>query len=241
MPLGGAIVTGNNTNCHTGHRKRVRDEFIAKGFDKNTPPHKILEMLLFYSVPQVDTNITAHNLINRFKSLNGVFSADINDLKSVAGIGENSAVLIKLVSSIMNVCACEKNRMVVDFATTDDIGEYLLREYIGINVEKLGVLCIDTIGRKLDFEFVAEGNITAVGISSRDIIRVAVNAGATNVVLCHNHPNGVALPSNADEEVTKFLADTLSPVGIRILDHIIISGNDYISMAQSQNYSYIFE
>lgn len=230
-----------NTNCHIGHRKRVRDEFIAKGFDKNTPPHKILEMLLFYSIPQVDTNATAHNLINKFKSLNELFSADFKELMKVDGIGENSAALIKLVASIMSVCAGEKNKMIVDFATTDDIGEYLLREYIGLNIEKLGVLCIDTVGRKIGFEFVAEGSITAVGISSRDVIKAAVNSGAANVVLCHNHPTGVALPSRADEEATRFLTNTLRPVGIKVLDHIIISRNDYVSMAQSQSYSYIFE
>ena len=214
---------------------------MARSFDKNTPPHKILEMLLFYVIPQGDTNITAHNLIEKFKTLNGVFSADFDELTAVSGVGENSAVLIKLISTILNICSSEKNEGISDFASTDDIGEYLLREYLAINTERLSVLCIDAIGKKLSFNFVSEGDIASVGVSARDIVKLAVNSGASNIVLCHNHPGGFALPSKADGEVTQIIADTLRPIGIRLLDHIIIAGNDYISMAQSQDYSPIFK
>ena len=90
-------MNSENKNIHEGHRKRVREQFIKAGNLNNLPDHKILELLLFYSTPRSDTNELAHNLINQFGSLNGVFDAPYESLLEVKGIGEHSAVLLKLV------------------------------------------------------------------------------------------------------------------------------------------------
>ena len=75
-------------NLHSGHRKRVRQEFLEHGIDENTPAHKIFELLLFYSIPRCDTNEMAHRLLNKFGSVSAVLDADIEDLVRVEGIND---------------------------------------------------------------------------------------------------------------------------------------------------------
>ena len=83
-------------NIHKGHRERMRKKFIQSGFDGFTN-HEILELLLFYSRPRIDTNAIAHRLIDKYKTISGVCNADIEDLKEIEGIDEASAVLIKMI------------------------------------------------------------------------------------------------------------------------------------------------
>lgn len=222
------------------HRKRVREGFLNTGFNSQTQPYLVLEMLLFYSIPRIDTKPIAKSLIKKFKTLNGVFSANIEQLTEVDGIGPASATQIKLIGDILNICNSEKNKLIADFVSTDDIGNFLLGEYLFISVEKFSVLCLDTMGTKLSFDFISEGDTHSVGISARDIVEIAIKNKATSIVLCHNHPSGIALPSPVDAEITQMIVDTLRPIGIRVFDHIIIANNDYVSMSQSRDYCDIF-
>lgn len=225
---------------YLGHRDRVKTDFVNHGFDSKTHSYLVLEMLLFYSIPRIDTKPIAKRLIEKFKTLNGVFSAGIDKLKEVEGVGQNTAVQLKLIGDILNICNCEKNDLVKDFVSTYDIGNFLLSEYLFLSVEKFGLLCLDSVGTKLSFDFVSEGDTHSVGVSARDIVELALKNGAASIVLCHNHPSGIALPSDVDAEITQIIVDTLRPIGIRVFDHIIIANNDYVSMAQSRDFCDIF-
>lgn len=223
------------------HRKRVREGFLNTGFNHKTEPYLVLEMLLFYSIPRIDTKPIAKSLIRKFKTLNGVFSASIDKLLEVEGIGLASATQIKLIGNILNICNSEKNTLIADFVSTDDIGNFLLSEYLFISVEKFSVLCLDTMGTKLSFDFISEGDTHSVGVSAREIVEIAIKNNATSVVLCHNHPSGIALPSPADAKITQMIVDTLRPIGIRVFDHIVVANNDYVSMSQSRDFCDIFD
>lgn len=225
---------------YLGHRDRVKSSFLNHGFDSNTHPYLVLEMLLFYSIPRIDTKPIAKRLIAKFKTLNAVFSASIEKLQEVEGVGKNTAIQIKLIGDILNICSCEKNNLVKDFSSTDDIGAFLLKEYSFLSLEKFSVLCLNAIGERLSFDFVSEGDTHSVGVSARNIVEIAIKNEATSIVLCHNHPSGVALPSPVDAEITQIIVDTLRPIGIRVFDHIIIANNDYVSMAQSRDFCDIF-
>ena len=95
-------------NIHAGHRERLKDEFLNGAFGENTPDHKWLELLLFYCIPQKDTNPIAHDLINRFKSINGVFEASIEELTEINGISKNGAVLLKMIIPLARKCEINK-------------------------------------------------------------------------------------------------------------------------------------
>lgn len=222
------------------HRKRIRQGFLNHGFNSNTDPYLVLEMLLFYSIPRADTKPIAKRLMDHFKTLNAVFSASIEQLCEFEGVGINTAIYLKLIADTLNICNSEKNNLIRDFSSTDDIGTFLLKEYSFLSLEKFSVLCLDTMGRKLSFDFVSEGDTHSVGVSARDIVELVIKHKATSIVLCHNHPSGIALPSPVDAKITQIIVDTLRPIGVRVFDHIIIANNDYVSMAQSRDFCDIF-
>lgn len=229
-----------DNNPHSGHRGRVRKEFLACGYDDSTPAHKMLEHLLFYAIPRSDTNEISHRLIERFGDICGVLDAAPEDLAGVKGVGENAATLIKLILPIARRYGVEKSLGRLKFSSFDEIGEFIATQYVGFSNEKFGVLGLDTVGNKLFFKFMANGDISTVGVSVRDVVKAAIDSGASSVVLSHNHPSGTCFPSVADTEITKSLVNAMNTVGVRVLDHIIVGTNDFVSMRQSKDYASIF-
>ncbi len=227
-------------DLHSGHRERVRQEFLQHGFDRNTPPHKILELLLFYCVSRADTNPIAHELIKKYGSVAGVLDAPVEELAAFKGLSERSAVLLKLIMPTARRYLYDKSEQKPVFCSLDDIGKYVFKCFIGETHEKAGVVCLDTRGSLLKFDFLGEGDLTSVGLSMRDIAKYVLDCSATAAVLCHNHPDGIAVPSENDIAFTVNVAETLSKIGVQLIDHIIVCDTDFVSMAQSEKYGHIF-
>lgn len=230
-----------NNNPHAGHRERVRAEFIANPINEHTPPHKILEFLLFYSIPRRDTNEIAHALMNKFHTLSNVFDATSEELLSVDGVGESTVALLKNLLPVARLYEADKSSAVTKLSTFEEMGNYILKKYIGITDEHLSMLCLDNRGKILGFEFLAKGDIESVGVSTRKIIAFAMRCNATSCVLAHNHPGGIAIPSNEDLIITASVKKTLFDIGVRLIDHIIIANSDFVSMRLSRDYSYLFK
>lgn len=228
-------------NLHDGHRERMRKEFIENGFGEYTPDHKLLELLLFYCISRKDTNLLAHQLINRFGSLSGVLDASIDDLKKVKGIGDHAALLLTAIMPIARAYLKEKSELKPTFKTLEEIGDYLLKRYTGISLERASIMSLDSKGRLLGFDFLSEGDVSSVGISFRDAVSFLIDHNATVAVLAHNHPNGFAVPSPKDCILTEQLADSLKNIGIYLADHVVIANGDYVSMAQSREFLHIFK
>jgi DNA repair protein RadC len=229
-----------NQNLHEGHRERVRQEFLKHGFDRNTPPHKILEILLFYCVQRADTNPIAHELIKKYGSVAAVLDAPIEELATFKGLSERSAILLKLIMPTAQRYIYDKQAQKPTFESLDSIGKYVLGSFLGEKNEKVGVMCLDAKGSMLGFEFFGEGSLDSVGFSNRELVKIVLDYGATAAVLCHNHPNGIALPSDSDVSLTKKASQMLADIGIQLIDHIIVADADFVSMAQSEKYGYIF-
>ncbi|MBR6502518.1 MAG: hypothetical protein IKT42_03675 [Clostridia bacterium] len=227
-------------NLHEGHRERIRQEFLQHGFGENTPPHKILEILLFYCVQRADTNPIAHELINKYGSVAAVLDTPVEELAAFKGLSERAAVLLKLIMPIAKRYIYDKQEKKPTFSGLDSIGKYALGRFLGETREKAYVMCLDTRGSMLDFALLGEGSLDSVGLSNRELVKKALDCNATAAVICHNHPNGLALPSESDVSLTKQAAMALSGVGVQLIDHIIIADTDFVSMAQSEQYGYIF-
>lgn len=225
---------------HDGHRKRVKQEFLKNGFNESTPPHKILEMLLFYSIPRKDTNEIAHELINRFGSVSGVFEAPIEELTKVNGVSLHTASLLKLMLPIIRCYINEKGAKKISYSNIDEVCNYLVQQYIGYNKEVFSIISFGGNGRMLGFDKLSEGNVSEVNISVREVIETVLKRNAVCVIMAHNHPNGLALPSNEDIAVTRNIHSALSHINVKLIDHIIIGDDDYVSMEQSQWYRDIF-
>ena len=217
-------------NPHEGHRGRSRDEFLKSG--ENFPEHRILEILLYYSIPRADTNVIAHGLMDRFGCISSIFDAPYELLREVEGIGESSATLIKLVSTLICKYMDDYTATHNNIHTTSDAKEYMRYKFLCQPVECVYMVCIGANGKVGFCDTISEGSPETVQIRSVDVIRKALLTKAVRVVLAHNHPNGICNPSSSDLRTTNILFEELRRVDIELFDHIIVAPDGTCSMKE---------
>ena len=227
-------------HIHAGHRQRIKQKFLADGFNSATSPHEVLELLLCYSIPRKDTNELAHILIKRFGSIAGVFDASKEELLKIPGITENTICLFSLILPIAKMYLNDRASMENTVTDREEAAERLKAMFIDAQNEVVYMLCLDNKGRILGIQKLSEGNALSVSVSARVVLEQVIKTNATAVMIGHNHPKGFAFPSTGDIRVTGEIASALYHVNVRLLDHIIVSDNDYVSMASSREYQYIF-
>lgn len=223
------------------HRHRVKTKFLANGLPKDVPPHEVLEFLLFYAIPRKDTKIIAKKLLEKFGSLSNIFNAPITELEKVDGMGEHSAILIKLIPEIARVYNDDILSKASFFNSTDEIGTYLLGRYAYFGADEVfSILSFNNAGKLLSFNVIEKGDIGSVGVSTRKVIETLLNTKATSVIIAHNHPSGYALPSDGDIRVTEILNNSLKSINVQLVDHIIIAAGDFVSLRQSERFKNLF-
>ena len=217
---------------HDGHREKMRQRFLKSGLE-SFADHEALELLLYYAIPRRDTNPIAHALMERYGSLSAVLSAPPEDLKNVEGIGDSGAVLLRLVAQL-----CQKARLAdaereTVLSSVDRVGAYLLDRLSGERNEVIYQLCLDRKGRLLACKRLGEGGVASADLDIRRLMENALITNASTVVLAHNHPSGIALPSQEDYASTERARRALETIGVRLTDHIIVADGDFVSMADS--------
>ncbi len=217
---------------HDGHRKRMKNRFVEHGL-LNFDDHAVLELLLFYAIPRADTNVVAHALMDRFGKFHAVLDAPRSQLMEVAGIGEDSATLLNLIPQVCQRYMMSQNGDFPVLDSTTAAGRFCLPLFIGQKEELLFLICLDAGSRVMAYKEMARGGVDSVELNVRKIAEVALNAGAASIIIAHNHTTGVALPSVEDEATTRHLRMVLQPLEIELRDHIVVAGNDFISMADS--------
>ena len=226
----------NNDNAakpvHNGHRERVKNKFLRDGLD-NFEPHEVLELLLFYGIPLRDTNEIGHLLLDKFGSLSAVFDAPFDELLKIEGIGKSSATLIKLIPQICRQYQenldKDKNRIF----SYDEAGRLLVKKFIGRKNEFIVLMLLDSKNQVVFCDIVSEGTATTANIYIKKIVRLAVQYNAVYAILSHNHPSGECMPSQQDLSSTIWIYEALNTVEVKLIDHIIVSGNDFLSIAKS--------
>ena len=214
---------------HDGHRQRKKEQFRMHGLDAFAD-HEVLELLLYYAIPRRDTNPVAHRLMERFGSLDGVFSATVEELEEVEGMGKNAATLLALWMPLYRRVRTKPKAKEVILNSTEQAGRYFMDLFFGMRREELYEACLDAKGKLLACYRIAEGGVDAVNINTRRLVENALKCGASAVILAHNHPSGIALPSPDDNTTTLALWDALRAVGIPLIDHIIVADEDYVSL-----------
>lgn len=222
-------------NHNEGHRMRLKNRFLKHGLE-TFEPHEVLELLLFYALPRKDTNKIAHSLIEKYGSLPGVLDADFDDLCKQDGIGENAASLLTLIPqlsryySIQTIAARDRAPQLM---STNEIGEYLKAYFVGCTCERLVMLMLNGVRNPLGIEVLAEGSVNNVPADIRKIITMSTYKKASGIVLAHNHPSSLALPSPADIQLTRAIESTLSSINVTLIDHLIFDFGDFTSMRDS--------
>ena len=213
-----------------GHRNRVRERYLNTGLDAFRD-YEALELLLFYAIPRKDTKSTAKNLIARFGSLPAVLDATVEELTE-AGLSPNAAILLKLVPDMNRYYAVKTDGAGQKVHSTSDAGRILCAMFRHEQTESVRLLCLNAGGKVLKLALLNEGDINAVHFSVRKIVETALSAKAVSVILAHNHPGGTLTPSREDLDATNSAKAALSTVGIQLLDHLIISGDNYCSLRE---------
>ena len=217
---------------HDGHREKMRRRFLETELE-GFADHEALELLLYYAIPRRDTNPIAHALMERYGSLSAVLNAPVDDLRQVDGIGESAAILLSLVSKISRKARLADVSQDTILNSSERAGAYLLEQLSGETREMVYLLCLDRKGKLLACKRVAEGDVSSASLNIRRVVEIALRSSASAAILAHNHPSGIAQPSQEDFVATEQAKNALDTIGVRLVDHIVVADRDFVSFAES--------
>lgn len=216
---------------HSGHRQRMRKKFIENGFDV-FEPHEALEMFLFYAIPRKDTNPLAHRLLERYLTIGGVCDAPIDELMEEFGLSESAAAYIKMLPEMSRLY--NESKMSDDnIIDCENLGKLFQTKFIGRTSEAVALMLGDAKGKMIYFNIISKGSLNSSDMPIRKIVDLSLRHNAKTAFLAHNHPSGTALPSHSDLLTTQKVRETLLSVGVDLIDHFIITDDDYVSLRDS--------
>jgi DNA repair protein RadC len=213
---------------HDGHRDRLRQRFLKSGIE-GVADYELLEMLLFSAIPRRDVKPLAKQLIATFGGLAGVMAASPADLQKVKGLSENSATLLKTVHAlsqrmlredVMNKPLLSSWQKLIDYCTVAMAHE---------KREQFRILFLNRKNELMADEVQQVGTVDHAPVYPREIVRRALELGATAMILVHNHPSGDPTPSDSDIAMTEEIIRAAAVLDVLVHDHIIISRNGHTS------------
>ena len=221
------------TSLHSKHRARMRSRFIkGKGLDAFSP-HEIVEMLLYMSYPRQDTNKIAHRVYREFGSLSALFDASPQEIMARTGLTENPAVVFSMMPHLLKYYNLEKWSERFSFDNSKEVGNFCITHFHGKINESFFIMCLNSRFQLLGVEMLEEGTLDAVELHPRKIAEAALFTRARYVVLAHNHPSGCKFISEADANATTAIIQMLEPFNVKVLDHIVVAGDSYVSFAEN--------
>jgi len=217
---------------YVGHRQRIKEKYEKSGMD-GWHDYEVLELALSYAIPRKDTKPIAKELLTRFKSLNSVLDADIKEIETVKGISKHSALFLRFLKDV-SVLYMEKGIHGRDLLSSPQVAfDYLKVALKGLADEEFKMLFLDSRNQLIEMERLKAGTVNHSVVFPRKVVERALYHHAVGVIIAHNHPAGSLEPSVEDQDITKAIQDALKTVDIKLLDHIIIGGNEYFSFKES--------
>jgi DNA repair protein RadC len=218
---------------YLGHHKRLRERFIKSGLD-GFHDYEVLELLLTYVFPNRDTKPIAKDLLVKFKTLAGVFSADPQELQEIKWVGERTAVYLRLLNDTLGFVFEDRARKEeIQFTKTVQLFEYFKANIGNKKNEVMRVVYLNSQNRRIHAENLSEGTVAEAVAFPRKIVEGALKYRAISVIIAHNHPGGIAEPSDNDDKITEQIKNALQTVNINLQDHMIIAGDEYFSYRQT--------
>ncbi len=192
---------------------------------------ELLELLLRFSTD--DAKALTERILAQCPNIAAVIEADADTLRSIEGIDEESVLLLRLVPELHRRYFLSRSRDEKRLTTSADFGRFLLPYFYGARDEMVYLLLLDAAGKVLNCKLIGHGSVNSANVPMRRVVQEALTSNASGVVLAHNHPSGVALPSKEDADLTARLRDTLDALQILLLDHIVVADDDFVSMRES--------
>jgi DNA repair protein RadC len=216
----------------SGHRKRMRERFLATGLD-GFHDYEIIELLLTIGTPRRDVRHIAKDVIQKFKSLQGALNAPTEDLTEIKGIGPVNIFGIKLVKAVAERYiqgTVEKSKTIT---SPDSLFDYL-HATIGFRQrECFMAIMLNAKNNIIKSEIIFEGSLTSACVYPREVIATILKYNAAAVIFAHNHPSGDPAPSLEDKKLTEKLVKGCHLMGVTVHEHMIIGKNKYYSFAEN--------
>ncbi len=227
-------------NGAEGHRIRVRERYFKEGME-NFQPYEVVELLLHYSIPRHDTKPTAKRLIEKFGSLENILDAEPEILMECAGVGKRTALFFKLFGDVQKYRKKE-NMAQKEITCIEDAGRFAVNQLYGYDTEVCFIVLLDARRKIVAVEKLSEGIINSVDFNMKSLIELVTKyRKAVEILIMHNHPSGNKNPSGDDIRVTNHIEKILLPMQVTIFDHIIVVGDEYVSMRKRKFVSEIRE
>ena len=215
-----------------GHRQRLRDRFNGTGLGA-FEDHEVVELLLTYAIPRRDVKPIARSLLDRFGSLAGVLDADPRHLGEVEGVGPTAATLLHLVPALTRRYLRDRWGHRPRLDGIEDFASFAVDQLASDTNEVFLVVGLTHENQLIQAERLHEGSLTAAPVYPRLVVEAVIRMKAARVVLAHNHPGGVAAPSESDKAITNRLCAVLEAIGVAVLDHVIVAGPRTFSFARA--------
>ncbi|BDU50688.1 RadC family protein [Haliovirga abyssi] len=215
-----------------GHRKRLKEKYLNSGAN-GLHKYEILELLLTYAIPRKDCKIIAKELLNEYGNFTNIFSLTKEELMEINGIGENSAILINIINEILKINLKEKLNKKNKIENTLELIEYLKAKLSNNSKELFIIIFLDSKNGIIKDEILFEGTLDRNYIYPRELIKKIIFSNAKKVIFAHNHPSGDETPSKNDIKFTKKTKNILEEIEVELLDHIILTTNNYYSFLEN--------
>lgn len=218
----------NEKRHYHGHRERLRER-LDKTPDK-LHDYEVLELLLGKVLLRQDTKPLAKELLSRFQSVKGVLDAKPAELRAVPGFGPLLENFWRLLRELMARYAESPMRQREFLSSPNAVAAMAKSRLAGHEHEETWIAYVDTQNRLLSWEQNSKGTVDNAAIFPRDILERAILLKASGFILVHNHPGGSVKPSGADLQVTEHIRRSAKTLGLRLLDHIIVTDEEYFSI-----------
>ena len=210
--------------------EQLKKRFLLRDPDGLTD-EELLELLLSFSSEEPQK--LTQNILKEYPTVAQLMEASAKDLAQMEGIEQESVLLLRLVPELHRRYFLSRSHVESRLKDSHDFGHYLLPYYYGARDEMVYLLLLDGVGKVINCRMVGHGSVNSANVPIRRLVQDALTANACGVVVAHNHPNGIALPSQEDISATVFLRDTLDALDILLVDQIIIADDDFVSMRES--------
>jgi len=214
---------------YKGHRQRLRQRFVDGGADA-LQDYELLELFLFMAIPRKDVKPLAKDLLKRFGSLPALLSAPLHELTKVSGISENTAIALQAVAATSTRMLKQELMQRPVLNNWSRLMDYCQATMAHETKEHFRILFLNKKNEMIADEVQGSGTVDHTPAYPREIMKRALDLGATAMILIHNHPSGDPKPSQADVDVTRNIMRAAEPFNIVIHDHIVVSRNGYSSL-----------
>lgn len=220
-------------NPYEGHRERLRLRFENSGF-KGFHDYEVLELLLSFALPRIDTKPIAKDLIEKYKNLPAVLDADTKELQEVKGIKKRAAQFLKIIRETIAYDYDEKAKNEeIQFTKLDEVVNYFKAMIGGMKNEVMRIVYLNSQNKFIHGENLSEGTVSEAIAFPRKVVEGALKYHATTIIIAHNHPGGVPEPSENDDSTTQQIKNALQTVNISLQEHVIIADNGFYSYRQN--------